>query len=465
MKTKPGLAARTITTTILTRVIDDGRGLDGLLDTRHGPSEFRKLNDADKSLVRAIATTAFRHRGEIEFAFSKMLDRRLPKNARHLIHTLHGAAAQILFMDVPDSAAVDLAVTALKEDKRSTRFASLANAILRRMSREKESLFDNQTADQIAEMNLAPWLHKRIKKSYGRARLPAIARQHMLEPLLDITVKSDPKIWAGKLGGVHLFGNSIRVSTKGNIENWEGYQEGKWWVQDAAAHLPALLFGDIRDKKAADLCAAPGGKTAQLILAGAHVTALEISQNRLKRLQQNLERLNLKANLINTDIFEWVPDELFDAILLDAPCSSTGTIRRHPDVQWAKSPQVVDELATLQEKMILTAAHFLKPGGTLLFSNCSIDRVEGEDIFARINKLTTSGLTADPITSQEVFGLNEALTGQGTVRTLPCHLQDISPPKELLQEKEIDPLRFTGMDGFFAARFKRNEHPLDKSFE
>lgn len=450
--TKPGLAVRSTATTILTRVIDDGRGLDGLLDTHHGPASYRKLSQTDKSLVRAIATTAFRHRGEIDLALSKMLDRKLPKNARHLLHTLHVAAAQILFMEIPDSAAVDLAVSALNEEKRSHRFASLANAILRRMSREKDTLFKSHSAAELAILNMPTWLRSRTKKSYGRDRLATIAGQHMLEPVLDLSVKSDPQGWAEKLGGVHLLNNTIRINASGKVEDWEGYQDGEWWVQDAAAAVPATLFGDLKGKSALDLCAAPGGKTAQLANMGASVTALEASKPRLQRLEENMRRLKLEVESVNADLFEWQPTELFDAVLLDAPCSSTGTIRRHPDVQWTKSPEIVDGLAKLQKDMVSKAASFVKPGGTLVFANCSLDRAEGEDVYAQLLSADTE-LTPRPVTKDEMQNLPDAITGQGTVRTLPCHLQDIKIPKET----NIDPLRFTGLDGFFAARFLKSD--------
>ncbi len=456
MKIKPGLPARAAATTILTRVIDDKRGLDGLLDTIHGPQAFQNLPLADKSLVRAIVTSALRHRGEIEFALSKLLDRALPKNARHLIHTLHVACAQILFLDVPDSAAVDLAITALKEDSRSKRFASLGNAILRRLAREKETIFSQQQPQDLAVLNMAPWLRKRVKKSFGRDRLPLIAQQHMLEPLIDLTVKSDPKGWADKFSGVHLFANTIRVHKSGKIDQWPGYTEGEWWVQDAASHLPVHLFKDLDGNSVVDLCAAPGGKTAQLIAAGAKVTALDASKSRLLRLQENLERLNLNAKCIHANLLEWEPEQLFDAVLLDAPCSSTGTIRRHPDVQWTKSAEIIEELAKLQRDMIIKAANFLKPGGTLVFANCSIDRAEGEDVFATISKGEYS-LTPDPISAEEVFGLEGVITGQGTMRTLPCNLQNVTAPtnsdnSEPTKNTQIAE-RFTGLDGFFAARF------------
>ena len=449
---KPGLATRTAATILLTRVIDDGRSLDGLLDTRHGPAQYRELSDVDKGLARAIVVTALRHRGEIELGLSRVLDRKPPKNARHLIHTLHVAAAQILHMEVPDSAAVDLAIAALKNDKRSTRFAGLANAVLRRLSREKESLFSGLNDTEIAITNMSPWLRKRIRKAYGKDRLAAIAVQHMMEPVIDLTVKTNPEYWAETLGAIQLFGNSLRVDRPGRIETWPGYDDGEWWIQDAAASLPVHLFGELKGKTALDLCAAPGGKTAQLAVAGADTTALEASAPRLVRLNSNLQRLNLHVEAIHADMMEWVTDRRFDAVLLDAPCSSTGTIRRHPDVQWNKSEQIVEELAQLQIDMITRAAEFVKPGGMLVYANCSIDRTEGEDVYAAVLSRDV-GLEPVPVMADECFGLPELINRQGTIRTLPCHLQNVAGPMEATSNRA----RWTGLDGFFCARFKKAE--------
>ncbi|MEP0943938.1 MAG: RsmB/NOP family class I SAM-dependent RNA methyltransferase [Rhizobiaceae bacterium] len=444
---KPGLATRTTAAILLTRVIDDGRSLDGLLDTRHGPRQFSELSQADKGLARAIVTVALRRRGEIDYALGKLLDRKLPSKARHLVHTLHVAAAQILFLDIPDSAAVDLAVTALRNDKRSTRFSGLANAILRRLSREKAELFANRVEKDLAMLNMAPWLSKRVKKDYGRDRMAEIAKAHMIEPLIDITVKDNAEEWATKLEGQHLFGNSIRISRDGNIETWPEFESGEWWVQDAAASLPAQLFGDVKGKTVLDLCAAPGGKTAQLAAQGARVTALEASEPRLKRLQENLDRLQLSVTCHLGDMMEWQSDNQFDLVLLDAPCSSTGTIRRHPDVQWNKSPQIIAELAQLQFDMIVRAAGFVKPGGTLIFSNCSLDRAEGEDVYAQVLKADL-GLVPNPISADECFDLDEIVNRQGAIRTLPSHLQSVGA--------ETGSARLSGLDGFFCARFTRS---------
>ncbi len=450
---KPGLATRIAAAILLTRVIDDHRSLDGLLDTRHGPSQYRALSDADKSLARAIVTVSLRRRGEIELALNKVLDRKPPKNARQLIHTLHVAAAQILFLDVPDSAAVDLAVTALRNDKRSTRFAGLANAVLRRMSREKSEIFGDKSHNDIALLNMSPWLAKRVRKDYGRERMAAIASQHMLEPVIDLTVRSDPQKWAQELGGLHLFGNSVRVQREGKIESWPGFDEGAWWVQDAAASLPVHLFGDVSGKAALDLCSAPGGKTAQLAAGGATVTALEASQPRLERLNSNLQRLQLSATCIHADLMEWQPDHLFDLVLLDAPCSSTGTIRRHPDVQWNKSPDAIEALAILQREMVERTALFVKPGGMLIFSNCSLDRAEGENVVAEV-LATHTELQPLPIDPAECFGMSEFINRQGTVRTLPSHLQFSAA--EDTESTELVDQSMTGLDGFFCARFIRS---------
>ena len=400
--------------------------------------------------MRAIVTSALRYRGQIEHCLHAMLDRKLPRNARHLVHTLHVAAAQIMYLDVADHAAVSLAVSALKEDQRSVRFASLGNAVLRRLSREKDQVLDRLPDEKKLELTISPWLAKRMRKDYGRQRMHKIAAQHLLEPIIDVTVKQDADQWAKTLGGVRLSDTSIRVARGDAVSSWPGYDEGQWWVQDFAATLPVRLFGDVTGKRVADLCAAPGGKTAQLIAAGADVTAVEAFSSRLERLAGNLKRLGMAAHLVEADLMDYVPDQPFDAILLDAPCSSTGTIRRHPDVQYTKSAQQIDEIAKVQEQMIGAAAAMLAPGGTLVFANCSIDRREGEHLIAGLD-LATLGLELSKINADEVFGYDELITGQGTLRSLPCHLQSVQPP----DGSEIDPARFTGLDGFFAARFTR----------
>ncbi len=434
----PGLATRQIAANLLGSVLDEKKNLDALIDPHHGDAAYNNLIAKDRALIRAILMVSLRRKGQIDNALQQMLDRKTPKKATHLTHTLSVAAAQILFLDIPDSAAVNLAVTAISGDRRTSRFSNLANAVLRRLSREKEAILANQDA---ARLCMPDWFYKRTRKSFGKSRADAIAKMHIEEAALDLTIKSDPQQWAEKLSASILPTGSLRLKPQGPIPAMAGYDEGTWWVQDAAAAIPATLFGDVAALNIADLCAAPGGKTAQLAHRGANVTAVDISNNRLARLQENLSRLKLSANCIAADIMEWQPDSLFDAILLDAPCSSTGTIRRHPDVAWTKSADDITTLAALQFNMWNKAIDLAKPGGIIIFSNCSLDREEGEDLYARMIK-SRDDIEPLPIQKAEIPGLEEAITGQGTLRTLPTHLPHEDP-------------RMAGMDGFFAARLRR----------
>jgi 16S rRNA (cytosine967-C5)-methyltransferase len=228
---------------------------------------------------------------------------------------------------------------------------------------------------------------------------------------------------------------------EGAIPSLSGFSDGQWWVQDAAASIPAKLFGSLSGKRVVDLCAAPGGKTAQLILAGGTVTALDQSASRLKRLSSNLERLSLKAETVVADMAKFEPDELFDAALLDAPCSSTGTTRRHPDVLWTKGPEDIAKLAALQQRLLGHALTLVKSGGIVVFSNCSLDPSEGEDLVARV---LASGVPVErvPISPEDWPGLEGAISPLGEFRTTPSML----------------PLSngfASGLDGFFAVVLRR----------
>jgi 16S rRNA (cytosine967-C5)-methyltransferase len=223
-----------------------------------------------------------------------------------------------------------------------------------------------------------------------------------------------------------------------------GFNEGQWWVQDAAAALPARLFGDLAGKTIADLCAAPGGKTAQLAHAGARVTAIDRSPGRVARLRDNLARLALDAETVVADATEWNGGDHsggFDGVLIDAPCSSTGTIRRHPDVAWLRQESDFKALTSLQQRLLQKAATLLKPGGTLVYCSCSLEPEEGEQAVATL-LAAESSLARAPIGPSEVSGLAEIVTTEGDLRTLPCHLPHQDP-------------RLSGLDGFYAARLVR----------
>ncbi|MEK1887449.1 MAG: RsmB/NOP family class I SAM-dependent RNA methyltransferase [Phyllobacterium sp.] len=433
---RPGLAARQCATRLLGAVIEKHTSLDGLTDNNNGHPQYMALDDRDRSLVRAILGAALRNRGTIEAAIGRMIDRPLPENAVALKHLLHVAAAQIFYLDLPDRAAVDLAVTAANNDPRNRRFASMVNAVLRRLSREKESL------ERASATNVPAWFEASLVAAYGKEKAAAILEIQAKEPPVDLTVKGDPKEWAERLGGLALPTGSVRLATiEGALTSLPGFAEGEWWVQDTAASLPAKLFGDIKDKRVADLCAAPGGKTAQLAQAGAKVTALDLSANRLKRLRANLERLQLNAETVEANLAIYDPAEPFDAVLLDAPCSSTGTVRRHPDVPWTKTPEDIAKLAALQAKLLDHAVTLVRAGGTIVFSNCSLDPLEGESV-AKDLLAKNPAIELVPVTAEEIGGLAELITKEGYVRSTPADLANDDPA-------------LSGMDGFFAARFRR----------
>lgn len=430
--------SRLVATTLLTRVVDDGRNLDALCDREHGLKAFQKLSVKDQALARAISVTALRNRTRIEASLKRMMNRPPPKNARFLIHTLHVAAAQILYMDVPNSAAVNIAVNAIKNDKRTIRFSSLANAVLRRMSREAEKL--RSQTDSVSPF--PDWFAKMLRTDYGKANAIRIAESVGHSPALDVSVKSDSSAWAERLEGNVLPTGSIRVNSSKPVHELPGYDEGEWWVQDAAAALPAKLVTAPTGSDVLELCAAPGGKTAQLVSAGYVVTAVDSSKPRLNRLKDNLSRLRMKAEIVCADILEWELEKKFDAVLIDAPCSSTGTIRRHPDVLWAKSADDIPALAALQFDMLKRASGFVKPGGMLVFANCSMLKSEGEDLLAKAMEALPD-FTLSKITPDEVSGIDGFINGQGALRSLPC----LS-----VKGENGSPV---GLDGFFACRFIR----------
>lgn len=435
---KPGLQARSAAAKILAAVIDKKLPLDGALDHEHGNPAYKALGESDRALVRAILNTALRHLRRIDAAIASLLDSSLPEGARALHHVLAVGAAQILYLDVPDHSAVDLAVEQANADPRNRRFAKLVNAILRRMSREKDEILAS-----VAHVPPMPqWFLSRLESAYGKEAALAISESQLEPAAIDLTVKSDAAGWAERLNGAVLPTGGVRLAAfDGSIPSLEGFDDGEWWVQDAAASIPAKLFGDLTGKRVADLCAAPGGKTAQLIVAGGDVTAIDQSESRLKRLRSNLARLDLKAKTLAVDLTKFEPEERFDAILLDAPCSSTGTTRRHPDVLWTKGPAEIEKLAGVQERLLRHAITLLKPEGVIVFSNCSLDPVEGEKVVARV-LADMPDVKRVPIDPANWPGLEQAVSADGDFRTTPVMLP---MPAGIA----------SGMDGFYAAVLRR----------
>ncbi|MGY4401142.1 MULTISPECIES: RsmB/NOP family class I SAM-dependent RNA methyltransferase [Bradyrhizobium] len=436
----PGLAARRIAADILDGVLHKHRTLDDQLDGAGAHPGLKSLADRDRALMRRLVSTILRKLGTLGHLLSRLLDRGIPTDAPRAQSALLIGAAQILWMDVPDHAAVDLSVRLVQSDRRAAKYAGLVNAVLRRCAREGQGLIDEIS---MQTLDLPPWMLARWNAHYGEAtaRDMALALGH--EPSLDLTVKSDAAQWAARLHGETLPTGTVRTLLQGSVTMLPGFAEGQWWVQDAAAALPVRLFGDIKDKAVADLCAAPGGKTAQLALAGAHVTAVDRSPARVARLRDNLTRLALQAETVVADAAEWPAEAAsFDGILVDAPCSSTGTIRRHPDVAWLRQEGDIAALSALQKRLLQKAANLLKPGGTLVYCTCSLEPEEGEHAIAAL-LASESGLRRAPVETSEVAGLDDIITADGDLRTLPSHLPNADP-------------RLGGLDGFYAARLVKS---------
>jgi len=415
--------ARAAAVEALSRVLRRRLALDEALD-------LSGLEERDRAFARLLVAGTLRRLGQIDDLLRRCLEHPLPAKAALAEDILRVGTAQLLFLDTPAHAAVDTSVQMTRAAGLSAH-VKLVNAVLRRFGREGQAMIAAQDAPRL---NTPDWLWNAWSAAYGEETCRAMAAANLVEASLDFTVKADAPLWAEQLEAEILPTGSLRRAAGGLIPALPGFAEGAWWVQDAAAALPARLLGDVKGLKVADLCAAPGGKTAQLAAAGAEVIALDRSVKRLERLSDNLARVGLTATPVVGDAAVWRPEEPLDAVLLDAPCSATGTLRRHPEAAWLKRPEDVAKLAATQDRLLVAAVDMLKPGGKLVFCTCSLQPEEGEQ---RIEALLASGAPVRrlPVQADEVGGLAELITPAGDMRCLPCHLG--------------------GMDGFFAARLER----------
>ena len=422
---------RSIALRLLGAVLRDGRPLDEALDEQKG---LAGLEARDRAFARLLVATTLRRLGQIDALIAHCLDRPLKARAAHVRDLLRLGVCQLVFLGTPAHAAVSTSV-ALAGRLRPGGYKGLVNAVLRRLAREGQALAATQDA---ARLNTPDWLWASWSAAYGERTTRAIAEAHLADPPLDLSVKRDAGAWAGRLGARLLPTGGLRLPPgTGDIARLPGYDEGAWWVQDAAAALPARLLGEVAGRRVLDLCAAPGGKTAQLAAAGAEVTAVERSEARLGRLRDNLARLGLAAATVTADAAEWRPPAPAEAVLLDAPCSTTGTLRRHPDIAHLKGPTQLAALTSLQDRLLAAALAMVKPGGLLVYAVCSLQPEEGP---ARIAALLAGGAptTRVPVAPGELDGLEELVTPEGDLRTLPCHLAEAG-----------------GMDGFYACRLRR----------
>ena len=396
-----------------------------------GQPDYRALEGRDRAFVRLIAAITFRRMGQIEAALKPFIRQRPPKLVYAALQT---AAAQILYLGTPAHAAVGETVAMLKSRGSSKGFANMANAVLRNVVDKGPNL----AGAQPPKVNIPGWIRGEWERAYGRQAGRKMSTQLMKDPVLDVSVKANVSDWAVKLGGEVIAAQSVRLGKIGDVTALEGFKSGDWWAQDVAASLPVQLLGDVSGKRVLDMCAAPGGKTMQLVAKGAIVTALDKSESRLERVKENLDRTKLSANIICADALEWAPEgDLHDIVLLDAPCSATGTFRRHPDVLYNRSPKDVANLVRLQDKLLAKAAEFVRPGGTLLYCTCSLMPKEGQpriDIF--LQNLPDFRLI--PILDVPSLALPQEAFSEGSLRSLPYYLEDKG-----------------GMDGFFIARLER----------
>lgn len=432
-----GLQARRAAEDLIAGVLLKRQPFDGLFQRACDKGDLAAAPARDRALARLIATTALRRKGQIEDALERFIDRPLPAKSGRARWILLAACAQLMFLQTPPHAAIDLGVSSAGGDRATTRFKGLINAVLRRVSENADTIVAGQDA---ARLNTPDWLWRRWTEAFGEHRVRAIAGAHLIEPPLDLTVAGDSEAWCNRLGAHAMQTGTIRLNGAGRITEIEGYDGGAWWVQDAAAALPARLFGDISGRPVLDLCAAPGGKTAQLVAMGAEVTAVDVNAKRIARLEENLTRLRLAARCVAASASIYAPAEPPVAILLDAPCSATGTIRRHPDIAHTKDETAVANLVRIQAEMLDHAVEILAPGGTLVFCTCSLEPEEGEAHAARL--VAGGRVRRLPIAPEEIGGMAECLTAEGDLRTLPCHYQQEDPA-------------VGGLDGFFTTRLRK----------
>lgn len=419
-----GLPARRAALAILSGVLQKRRPLDAGLDHLAG------LAPRDAGFARALVSETLRHMGALDAVLRKFIAKPLvPHKAGATSEILLLGACELLILKVAAHAAVDAANELAAKDSKAVHFKPLINAVLRKVAKECKAVLSGLDRERLSTPD---WLWTRWAAQYDAGTARVIARAHQHEAPIDIVLKSADGVFPASEA---LFGDVRRLTAPGRIEDLPGFGEGDWWVQDCAATLPARLLGNVRGKRVIDLCAAPGGKTMQLAASGANVIAVEIDATRAERIQENLTRTKLTAQIATSDARDFEAKAPF--VLIDAPCTATGTIRRHPDLPWIKGAADVTVSAGAAYEILESGAALVEPGGTLVFAVCSLEREEGEEQIA-VFLSQHPEFSRLPITADELFGHEEWITPPGDLRTLPCYLSDKG-----------------GMDGFYAARLKR----------
>jgi len=431
MTTLPaGLSARAAALSALSDVLRRRRPLDTALEDA---IKQNSLEPRDAGFARSIANETLRRFGQIDALIRQFVPKPPASHRAGLApQILMNGVCELLFLGVVPHAAVNAANRLAAADNKAVHFKPLINAVLRRVTKEGHEAIAKQDA---ARLNTPDWLWQRWCDTYGEEAAHAIASAHLVKPPTDFSFKTPSASLLPEM--VALPGNMQRLGDAGRIDALPGYADGHWWVQDFAATLPAQLLGHMKGKTVIDLCAAPGGKTMQLAAMGANVIAVEREGTRLDRMRANLARVKLDATLAESDLRDYTPASPAHFILLDAPCSATGTIRRHPELPWIKSASDIVLSAQAAGEYLDAAADMLAVDGTLVFAVCSLEPEEGpEQVVAFLAR--NDAFQRKAIRAEEIFGLQELLTEDGDLRTLPCHFADKG-----------------GMDGFYAARLVR----------
>jgi 16S rRNA (cytosine967-C5)-methyltransferase len=428
---REGLRARIAALDIMEDILRRRRDLDAAMENN---SVFNSLSRRERAFARMLVATVLRRQGQLDDLIRRAEERPGTSRSSLLQNILRLGAAQICFMEVPGHAAIDTSVT-ITEQSGFSRQKNFVNAVLRTITRMGGEWLERQDP---ARMNIPEWLMRIWIEDYGLRRAAEISLASQAEPPVDISVKNAGMLeyWAGELEATVLPTGSLRRHSGGLVSSLPGFEDGMWWIQDAGAALPVKLLGDINGKKVVDLCAAPGGKTAQLASLGANVIAVDRSVKRIERLNNNIQRLRLEAK-IKTEVADatvWQPDEQVSFVILDAPCTATGTIRRNPDILHIKEKRDIESLAALQFSLLQNAIKMLAPGGILIYCTCSLQKAEGE---YQVERHLSGGapLTRLPVGAHEIGGIEDAVIPEGDIRLLPYHLS-----------------AHGGIDGFFISR-------------
>lgn len=441
-KNKSGLEARYLALTILEAVIRDQTSLDAAIPDAIADERFAHLAPRDKAFARLLAMTVLRHHKSLQAVIDTFLAKPLAANAERIRIILLAGAAELTILKIAPHAAISTAVELTRLSAKTLHFDRLANAILRRVSETGAKVLEEKGSPTA---NFPNWMIKGWQEAYGDETAERIATASLTEAALDLTVKQEPVVFAERLEAIVLPTGSLRRATGGRIEDLDGYKDGDWWVQDTAASLPAKLLGAEPGTRVLDLCAAPGGKTAQLCASGADVTAVDVSATRMQRLRANLDRLGFDAISVAADATTWRDIDPFDAVLIDAPCTATGTIRRHPDIMHLKRIDDTQRLADVQMRLLRNAASLVKVGGTIVYCTCSLEPVECElkiEQFLEDPGAERLKFERRPIKPVEVGNQADWITPAGDLRTFPFYLPHENPA-------------MAGIDGFFAARLLR----------